>query len=631
MARKAFFKKNPAGHVKNRYTIAVGRVSGAPSYNVYSAGGIREVRHMRIVYCENCDTRISEEDIDSGKAYTNAEGDVYCGACSPSFRPRSASKTSGQKIIPAPHDAPSRVGRRTPSRAVTVPPPEFGQPSQRLGAGPGPAASPLPIKWIAAGSLSALTLVVAIFAFRSKPESPPPREPIANNNERKPDAVQPAPAQTHYAQPDPPRGLLGDMARERARENDPEFQKNAAAQRLQQAKDFYVRTPQDPWAYLEMLRQIPADTPAGKEAAKAIVELKVPLDKTDTPGWYRDWTFSNKAALASVSMLYDFDGRKNVLQTQAPKDGEVPFNAKPLVPRDKAHFAVWVRGEDKGSCQVAIEVDGKQQLLEEIKGSKWRAFDIDLDYFKGREAAIQIRHIAAPNSSNAYWAPPVFNASSEAGAKSVAYNSKALPYDKNRIDPPKRPFVAPAAWKESPAWKTPVNLLALADPAGAVAGEWKRDDKGALLSGKANGARLAIAYKLPDQYDVKAIFERKGGNGDTTLILAQGKRQFVWQMGAEQNRNFDLAQVAGKKFDGNPTLIRNGDCLKNNKRYTTLVEVRKDRVSAYLDGKLITEWTPDMGELTISETWKLPDGKQLGVGAFQSDVTFYSLELVEIK
>ncbi|HLX63781.1 MAG TPA: hypothetical protein VKX17_21095 [Planctomycetota bacterium] len=588
---------------------------------------------MRIVYCENCDIRVSEEDIESGKAYTNPQGDTYCAACSPSFRPRAAkSATSAQRIVPAPHDAPARAGRRTPTGAFRVSQPQLTPSSQHLPATHVPAASPLPIKWIAAGSLSALTIIVAIFAFRGKaPETPPARQPLAINptiNEHKTELT---PAQTPKT-PERAHGLLDDMANERARGNDPGSQNAAAAARLQAARDFYARTPQDPWAYLDLLRQVPADTPPGKEAAKAIAELKMPLDKSETPGWYRDWNFTNKDPLASVAMLYDFDGRKNVLQTQAPRDGEVPFNAKPPVARDKGHFGFSVRGEDKGLCKIAIEVDGKQQLLEEISGSKWRDFDIDLDYFKGREAAIQIRHIAAPSSSSAYWTPPVFRAGPAAGVKSVAYNPKALPYDKNRIDPPKHTFVALTEWKESPAWKTPVNLLALADPAtGAVAGEWKRDDKGAILSGKLNGARMAIDYKLPNQYDIKAVFERKGGNSDTTLILAQGKHQFVWQMGAEQNKNFDLALVAGKKFDGNPACVKNGDCLKNNKRYTTLVEVRKDRVSAYLDGKLITEWTADMGELSRSDTWKLPDGKTLGIGAFQSEVTFYSLELVEVK
>jgi hypothetical protein len=237
--------------------------------------------------------------------------------------------------------------------------------------------------------------------------------------------------------------------------------------------------------------------------------------------------------------------------------------------------------------------------------------------------------MGAPAST--YWSPPVLRIAGDSSAKNIKYDPKAPAYAKAKIETVgKKPFIASASWKESAEWKAPVNLLALADPkSGAIAGTWTRDEQGALKCSKVNGGRLAIDYKLPAKYDIKAVFERTDGNSDATLILSHNKHYFVWQMGAEQNKHFDLAQVGGKKFEGNPTLVTSGNCLKNNERYTTVVEVRKDRVSAYLNGKLITEWTPDMGELGISPTWKLPDGKSIGIGAFQSEVTFHSLEIVE--
>ena len=221
----------------------------------------------------------------------------------------------------------------------------------------------------------------------------------------------------------------------------------------------------------------------------------------------------------------------------------------------------------------------------------------------------------------------------------VAYDPQAPLYVKQKpaapVAPtpaPKHVFVAPTAWKEPSEWKSPTNLLALADAkSGAVAGTWIRGEKDFVQSSKANGARLAIPFTLPAQYDIRATFERKSGMGDAALILAHNGKPFIWSMGADNNKCFVFMQVGGKKFDGNSALVRSSACLKNGQRYTTLVEVRKDRISAYLDGALVNEWVPSMGELSLEGVWKLPDGKQLGLGAWQSEVAFYSLDLVEIK
>ena len=427
------------------------------------------------------------------------------------------------------------------------------------------------------------------------------------------------------------RSVFDDVIREHAREMDPELRKAIAARRLNEAAEFYKKNPQDPWTYVDMLRLVPKGAPAGDDATRIIAELKLPADKSDTPAWYRDWNFGELGANATPR--YELDGRKNLLQTLAPgRDSELLFNRKISVPAERPHLLLAARTEDKSICKIVVEIDGKQQVYEELNGKSWRTFDLDLSALKGKEMNIQIRHVNTPFSSpKVFWTAPVFFDAPQHHAKIFAFNPQAPLYTKPP-PPAKHVFVAPASWKEAPAWKTSVDILALADPkAGAVSGTWVRGEKGELQCNKADLARIGIAYRLPEQYDIRATFERKAGLNDATLILMHGRQPFAWAMGADNNKYFAIWQVDGKKVDFNPTAVRTGTGLKNSQKYTTVVEVRKDRISAYLDGTLITEWVPAMGELSIDSSRKLPEGKQLGLASWQSEVVFYSMELVEVK
>lgn len=620
---------------------------------------------MHIYYCEKCETRLTEEDLESGKALRDTAENIFCAACAPDSL--NAPVRSGTRRFSArPAGASGIIDRQTPVNtpnssartSVATQPAErasTANASARNSSAPLPK-QPFPVEWVVlGGGVLVLALVLGLYAFggfgntpkknpatetaaatQTSPTTLPAATPVATTplgTDTK-SAVQPTangkPAPTH--EPDS-RSVFDDVIKEHARDYDPEKAKAMAVRRFKEAAEFYKKYPQDPWTYADMLQQVPKGTPAGDDAVRTIAELKLPADKSDTPGWYRDWTF---AAGASAIPRYDLDGRKNLLQTIPPgRDSELLFSRKIAVPADRPHLFVSARTEDKAACKIVVEIDGRQQLLDNLSGAGWRSFDFDLSAFKGKETDIQIRHIATSTSTpKAFWTSPVFRDAPQPGAKLIAYNSQATVYTKPKPVPPpaKHVFVAPISWKEAPAWKTPVDVLALADPqTGAVGSTWVRGDKGELQSSKANGARIAIAYTLPEQYDIRAVFERKSGNADVALILAHGGSQFVWTMGADNNKLFAISEVGGKKFENNPAIVRSGACLKNNQKRTTVVEVRKERISAYVDGKLVAEWVPSMGDLSLDNVWKLPDGKQLGLASWQGEVTFYSVELVEVK
>jgi hypothetical protein len=60
-----------------------------------------------------------------------------------------------------------------------------------------------------------------------------------------------------------------------------------------------------------------------------------------------------------------------------------------------------------------------------------------------------------------------------------------------------------------------------------------------------------------------------------------------------------------------------------------VVQVRKDRVRGYLDGKLVMEWKTDYADLGPDANTKL-SGSVLGLFSLQSPMAFYSVELLEV-
>lgn len=173
-----------------------------------------------------------------------------------------------------------------------------------------------------------------------------------------------------------------------------------------------------------------------------------------------------------------------------------------------------------------------------------------------------------------------------------------------------------------------VNLLRLIDPArDAVKGTWKLAD-GALVSDN-SWASLQIPYTPPAEYDLRVSFARQEGKRQVVVIFPRPGEGCSWQLGKLNNTVFAFMSInSGGKT--NPTSIWRQPALENNRRYTTLVSVRKDGVKAYLDGQLVSEWKTDYRDMSVEAPWKLRDAQFPGVGSCQSPTAFYSIELVEV-
>lgn len=173
-----------------------------------------------------------------------------------------------------------------------------------------------------------------------------------------------------------------------------------------------------------------------------------------------------------------------------------------------------------------------------------------------------------------------------------------------------------------------INLMKLIDLSkDVVAGVWKlQGDK--LVSDASQGARVEIPYEPPPEYDFRIVFVRNDGNSDVFQALSKGGRSFEWTMGAGQN-HFGFGIYRSLWVADDPGSIQPGGVV-NGKTYTSLVQVRKDSLKGFLDGKLIKELPRPYDDLQPHALLRLRNDSLLGVGSYLSSTTFLKIELVEV-
>ncbi|MBM4155696.1 MAG: hypothetical protein FJ221_11815 [Lentisphaerae bacterium] len=187
------------------------------------------------------------------------------------------------------------------------------------------------------------------------------------------------------------------------------------------------------------------------------------------------------------------------------------------------------------------------------------------------------------------------------------------------------------------AWSDAIDLLPLVDPAkDAVAGTWALENGG--LKGESTGGspRVEIPYQPPAEYDFRIVFARQKGAGVAYQMLTGGGRPFAFCIAAQgpglpPPKYLGFAKINGKDVNENPTAVRLDPDLEAGRHYTALVQVRKDRVMAFLDGRLVSEWKTDYQDMSIHNSIRLRDDRSLGLGSSPAGgVVFYSAEVREV-
>jgi len=177
------------------------------------------------------------------------------------------------------------------------------------------------------------------------------------------------------------------------------------------------------------------------------------------------------------------------------------------------------------------------------------------------------------------------------------------------------------------AWSGAVNLMELIDTKkDVVGGKWSKS--GSVLNVEPDKTtRIQLPYEPPDEYDFKIVFKRVGGEEDVNQMVTARGKALMWSMAASKNSWMGFECVQGKVTAGGAASVKVGKALENNRSYTSIVQVRKRVVRAFLDGKLVKEYRTDYSDFSMRNEWKLKNERVLGLGVHNSKVVFEKIEL----
>ncbi|HMF16949.1 MAG TPA: hypothetical protein VKE98_07060 [Gemmataceae bacterium] len=170
------------------------------------------------------------------------------------------------------------------------------------------------------------------------------------------------------------------------------------------------------------------------------------------------------------------------------------------------------------------------------------------------------------------------------------------------------------------AGKLTVDLIPLVDPTkDAVHGRWLVVKDALHCNSMHGGPRIQIPYQPPEEYDFIATFSQPKPRHGVGMIMPNPKGgSFFWSVGGW------YCGFGGLKQDSM------GGPLAANKAYTTVVQVRRDGVKAFLDGKLLQEHRNNFGELKSDHYHEIQDAKLLAVTCDDPTV-FHYVRVVEIS
>ncbi len=170
-----------------------------------------------------------------------------------------------------------------------------------------------------------------------------------------------------------------------------------------------------------------------------------------------------------------------------------------------------------------------------------------------------------------------------------------------------------------------IDLMGTVDPArDAVAGEWQVLPDGLDVDGATN-ARVALPYDVPAEYDLEVRFTRNSGQHSIAVYFLVGEGQATFEVDAWGEHLAGIQKVGGQ------TIVERssspGPALQNGTMYTALVQVRRGRVRAFLDGQPLATYEGDGSDLEVLDMWRLPTTRSLGVGAYESATRFHCIRL----
>lgn len=160
-----------------------------------------------------------------------------------------------------------------------------------------------------------------------------------------------------------------------------------------------------------------------------------------------------------------------------------------------------------------------------------------------------------------------------------------------------------------------------------VKGTWHLRN-GSLYSDLVETSRFDFNYRPPKEYDYKVTFTKLQGNESFSINLFANGRQFIWTMGGWDNTSFAFDQIDALDGNKNATTLK-GRSLETGKPYNCVVQVRRDGVSAYLDGQLVDRYQTDYRDMNNS--YPLHRLDSVGLMTNKTSYVISNAQIVEIN
>lgn len=160
-----------------------------------------------------------------------------------------------------------------------------------------------------------------------------------------------------------------------------------------------------------------------------------------------------------------------------------------------------------------------------------------------------------------------------------------------------------------------------------VMGIWAVDERG-LHATLAQGGRIMLPAAPGDDYSLEVEFTRSAGEGSVALILPVGDRACELTLHG-WNGIDGLELIGGLRANENATTRPSG--FEGFQRHRVRVDVRlrgsEASIDVLLDGKPHLRWQGEASELSNYFHWQLPDTSRLGLGVWDSEVTFHTARI----
>ncbi|MFA6561023.1 MAG: hypothetical protein WCV00_03845 [Verrucomicrobiia bacterium] len=177
------------------------------------------------------------------------------------------------------------------------------------------------------------------------------------------------------------------------------------------------------------------------------------------------------------------------------------------------------------------------------------------------------------------------------------------------------------------AWSAGVDLMRLIDPAkDRLEGQWSKQEAKLITAGDSARSKLQIPFHPPKEYDFRTVFTRASNTALVIQIFSQSEHVGMWLM---ENGYLGFAMVNGQSANSNPTTVANPGGKETSGRHTSILQVRRRSIKAYLDGKLVNQMKTDYSNLSLHSAWEIPNHRCLGL-ATVGPATFEKIDLIEV-